>query len=131
METKSEECGVELAIKQERCITPKVELKEVTERHYAELERIINKCQEQVDRIFPNPFDVHFCLGFLCIYLEIRAFVEEGEGFGTAYLVPSIVGDAVTLVFHSVTEDVTIASLTIEDVAPTDQDQGGGDNVFD
>ncbi|PPS05907.1 hypothetical protein GOBAR_AA14740 [Gossypium barbadense] len=49
METKVEECGVELTVEKERCIIVEVELKKFTVRHSSEVEMIIRDCQEHVD----------------------------------------------------------------------------------
>ncbi|KAH1056373.1 hypothetical protein J1N35_034438 [Gossypium stocksii] len=55
-------------------------------------------------------------------------FVEKG-GSSTANLAPSTVGDVITLVHPSVTEDVIIVATTVENDALANQDWGGGDDV--
>ncbi|KAK5833620.1 hypothetical protein PVK06_017472 [Gossypium arboreum] len=58
-----------------------------------------------------------------------KLFVEEGEGSSIADLALSVVGDTVTSILPSVTGDVMVVAPTIEDVAPADQDQRGGDDL--
>ncbi|PPS03329.1 hypothetical protein GOBAR_AA17326 [Gossypium barbadense] len=48
MEIKAEECGAELVVDKERCMTVEAELKKVTAGHFFKLERIIREYQKQV-----------------------------------------------------------------------------------
>lgn len=45
METKAEECEVELAVEKDRHIIVEANLKKVTLRHSIEVERITKECQ--------------------------------------------------------------------------------------
>ncbi|KAH1121499.1 hypothetical protein J1N35_004659 [Gossypium stocksii] len=142
---KAEECKAELAAEKERRIIAEAELIRVTTRLSTKVERIIRECQEQVTC---GPFDVHkvdfnalvdvdmSSLGFNIFNLFGSAwesfvvtrkgelFVEEGEGFATLNMAPSVVRDAVNLVPPSIIGGVIVASSAAEGVAPVNANQG-------
>ncbi|KAH1056375.1 hypothetical protein J1N35_034440 [Gossypium stocksii] len=97
---------------------------EASDKELADTRVELDSVCELYNKVTYSPFDVYKVdFDALADGDKRELFVEKG-GSSTADLAPSTVGDVITLVHPSVTEDVIIVATTVENDALANQDWG-------